>query len=715
MLLGKQIRLTLLLFMLATAAFGQGDFKLTTSVDASKPIHLDNLKSIGFRWEKADGQSSLRYRMAFSLTGSFDGSDDVTLSEFASSANAAPRKGIEDIPQPSPRPGDGKSYSWNCSLMASEINRQLSESGKQLTGEPVDVYFRCEAIDNAASANAEPAAVSNVLHLQLYSFKHPYNPSSWYVVDFFGVWLSEAWCLGKYVIPMNPRNGTMPDRRNGLVSDATATLYIDKDAELSVVDKLNYFEQTAATLDVNASGQGVATAKAGGNKIVVAESGWYRLHVATAESGKGGRLTVEKVEEPGFGFESVELNGTKMTATDMTNNRHWYMLQTFEEDTEVAFTANGGSVAFSLNTGDYTVVGDKVYSRFGSAVRCAAGEDSKITVPAGNYSVTFNINDMGNIIYVFHKLADEETSPYSQNLTLNEEQAPIELTANEYEVAMAGDDSSVRLFDLKQPNADLSSAYINFGSSTRVNLYNDLTLYSAYIPKVISVFGKEAMPDNSAPRQAPGTKRKYVDAFVDGSYNNDGTEYLARSATFRIYADADIPYFAECGFYVIGLEPILSGQQQEMDFDDKSLPMTTVDGVNFYAEIPVQDDGWYDHFVVVPGVNSEYDCFSSRSSKIIVFKGNNSTDKLSLAGEFFYLPWQPEAAVAYALTMNVADMTYHLEPIFDNTGVAQTTLEPLQTTGAVYDMQGRKVAEHFNRSALRPGIYLCSGKKFVVR
>ena len=151
MFLGKQIRLTLLLFMLATAAFGQGDFKLTTSVDASKPIHLDNLKSIGFRWEKADGQSSLRYRMAFSLTGSFDGSDDVTLSEFASSANAAPRKGIEDIPQPSPRPSDGKSYSWNSSLMASEINRQLSESGKQLTGEPVDVYFRCEAIDNAAS------------------------------------------------------------------------------------------------------------------------------------------------------------------------------------------------------------------------------------------------------------------------------------------------------------------------------------------------------------------------------------------------------------------------------------------------------------------------------------------------------------------------------------------------------------------------------------
>ena len=95
--------------MLATAAFGQGDFKLTTSVDASKPIHLDNLKSIGFRWEKADGQSSLRYRMAFSLTGSFDGSDDVTLSEFASSANAAPRKGIGDIPQPSPRPSDGKS------------------------------------------------------------------------------------------------------------------------------------------------------------------------------------------------------------------------------------------------------------------------------------------------------------------------------------------------------------------------------------------------------------------------------------------------------------------------------------------------------------------------------------------------------------------------------------------------------------------------------
>ncbi len=419
--------------------------------------------------------------------------------------------------------------------------------------------------------------------------------------------------------------------------------------------------------------------------------------------------------EAACGFESVELNGTKMTATDMTNNRHWYMLQTFEEDTEVAFAANGGSVAFSLNTGDHTVVGDKEYSRFGSAVRCAAGEDSKITVPAGNYSVTFNINDMGNIIYVFHKLADEETSPYSQNLTLNEEQAQIELTANEYEVAMAEDDSSVRLFDLKQPNADLSSAYINFGSSTRVNLYNDLTLYSADIPKVISVFGKEAMPDNSAPRQAPGTKRKYVDAFVDGSYNNDGTEYLARSATFRIYADADIPYFAECGFYVIGLEPILSGQQQEMDFDDKSLPMTTVDGVNFYAEIPVQDDGWYDHFVVVPGVNSEYDCFSSRSSKIIVFKGNNSTDKLSLAGEFFYLPWQPEAAVAYALTMNVEDMTYHLEPIFDNTGVAQTTLEPLQTTGAVYDMQGRKVAEHFNRSALRPGIYLCSGKKFVVR
>ena len=152
-----------------------------------------------------------------------------------------------------------------------------------------------------------------------------------------------------------------------------------------------------------------------------------------------------------------------------------------------------------------------------------------------------------------------------------------------------------------------------------------------------------------------------------------------------------------------------------MDFDDKSLPMTTVDGVNFYAEIPVQDDGWYDHFVVVPGVNSEYDCFSSRNSKIIVFKGENSTGKLSLAGEFFYLPMQPEAAVAYALTMNVEDMTYHLEPIFDNTGIAKTTLEPLQTTGAVYDMQGRKVAEHFNRSALRPGIYLCSGKKFVVR
>ncbi len=667
--------------MLATAAFGQGDFKLTTSVDASKPIHLDNLKSIGFRWEKADGQSSLRYRMAFSLTGSFDGSDDVTLSEFASSANAAPRKGIEDIPQPSPRPGDGKSYSWNSSLMASEINRQLSESGKQLTDEPVDVYFRCEAIDNTASANAEPAAVSNVLHLQLYSFKHPYNPSSWYVVGSFGEWVSEAWSLGKYVIPMNPRNGTMPDRRNGLVSDATATLYIDKNTELSVVDKLDYFDQAKATLDVNASEQGVTTVMGDGGKVVVAESGWYRLHVVTAESGQGGRLTVEKAEEPGYGFESVELNGTKMTATDMTNNRHWYALQTFEEDTEVAFTANGGSVAFSLNTGDHTVVGD----------------------------------DMGNIIYVFHKLADEETSPYSQNLTLNEEQAPIELTANEYEVAMAGDDSSVRLFDLKQPNADLSSAYINFGSSTRVNLYNDLTLYSAYIPKVISVFGKEAMPDNSAPRQAPGTKRKYVDAFVDGSYNNDGTEYLARSATFRIYADADIPYFAECGFYVIGLEPILSGQQQEMDFDDKSLPMTTVDGVNFYAEIPVQDDGWYDHFVVVPGVNSEYDCFSSRTSKIIVYKGGNSTGKLSLAGEFFYLPWQPEAAVAYALTMNVEDMTYHLEPIFDNTGVAKTTLEPLQTTGAVYDMQGRKVAEHFNRSALRPGIYLCSGKKFVVR
>ena len=52
---------------------------------------------------------------------------------------------------------------------------------------------------------------------------------------------------------------------------------------------------------------------------------------------------------------------------------------------------------------------------------------------------------------------------------------------------------------------------------------------------------------------------------------------------------------------------------------------------------------------------------------------------------------------------------------YDGTTAIEGAQAADDSNAAVFDLQGRKVAERFDRSALKPGIYIVNGKKVVIK